>query len=71
MEMVQPLNMYAMQSLGEPDVTQIIKSDLLSAMAFDKTGSLLSVGDNGGRVIIFSLAQNSSGPDEFEYLTEL
>ena len=69
--MVQPINWCAMQSLGEPDPTQIVKTDLLTAVAFDRTGRLLSVGDRGGRVIIFSAEKNDQGDDEFEYLTEL
>lgn len=69
--MVQPLNMVAMQSLGEPDPTQITKTDLLTALSFDRTGRMLSVGDNGGRVIIFNLEPNDEGEEEFAYLTEL
>ena len=57
--MIKPLNLSAMCQLGEPDPTQISKVDLLSAMAFDRTGQVLSVGDRGGRVICFSLTENS------------
>ena len=60
-EMVEPLNMFAMQSLGEPDPSTISRTDLLSAMAFDRTGNILSVGDQGGRVICFSMQPNELG----------
>lgn len=46
-------NVTVMQSLGEPDMTQISSSDVLTAISFDKTGCYLSVGDHGGRVIVF------------------
>ena len=52
-EMIEPLNLVALEQLGEPDPTAISKHDLLSAMAFDRTGQILSVGDRGGRVICF------------------
>ena len=42
-----------MTNLGEPDPANITKQDLLSAIKFDKFGQYLSVGDRGGRVIIF------------------
>lgn len=70
MEVVEPLNMMAMSQLGEPDPAAISRSDLLSAVSFDRQGQILSVGDRGGRVICFSLAENASGQQEFEYLTE-
>ena len=57
-EMIEPLNLVSMESLGEPDPTAITKQDLLSAMAFDRTGKILSVGDRGGRVICFQNQRN-------------
>ena len=54
-DMTEPLNLVAMEQLGEPDPTAISKHDLLSAMAFDRAGRILSVGDRGGRVICFQL----------------
>lgn len=62
-EMIEPLNLVAMESLGEPDPTAITRQDLLSAMAFDHTGTILSVGDRGGRVICFKLESNEQGHD--------
>jgi hypothetical protein len=42
-----------MSILGEPDANSITKQDLLNAIAFDKSGYYLAVGDRGGRVIVF------------------
>ena len=42
----------------------------MSAMKFDKTGKLLSVGDKDGRVIIFERIINENGDLDFDYLTE-
>ena len=70
MDMIEPLNMVAVEQLGEPDPTAISKHDLLSAMAFDRKGSILSVGDRGGRVICFQIQHNAQGVPEYEYLTE-
>ena len=68
--MIEPLNLMSMESLGEPDPTAITKQDLLSAIAFDRSGQILSVGDRGGRVICFQHQRNEQGVEEFEYLTE-
>ena len=56
-------------TLGEPDPANITKSDLLSAMAFDKQGQMLAVGDRGGRIIIFQRSIEDK-QIEFDYLTE-
>jgi len=56
--MVEPLNMTAMTQLGEPNVSNINRQDLLSSISFDRTGSILAVGDRGGRVICFNLTEN-------------
>ena len=37
-ELIEPLNLLNMSSLGEPDPTAIARHDLLSAISFDKTG---------------------------------
>ena len=60
-ELIEPLNLLNMSSLGEPDPTAIARHDLLSAISFDKTGQMLSVGDRGGRIIIFEKASNVKG----------
>ena len=57
-------------SLGEPDPSAIARHDLLSSIKFDKSGSLLSVGDRGGRIIIFEKTRQPNGKDDFDYLTE-
>ena len=66
----EPLNLQVLSQLGEPDPTAISKHDVLSAMAFDLTGNILSVGDKGGRVICFQLGKNERGQLDYEYLTE-
>lgn len=63
------LNLSNLTSLGEPDSTQINKTDILSAMAFDSYGKNLSVGDYGGRCIVFERTA-VDGQEDFEYLTE-
>ena len=42
-----------MGSLGEPNTKKLSQSDVLTAMAFDQKGEILSVGDRDGRLIIF------------------
>ena len=71
-EMIEPINLVANQQLGEPDPTAISKHDLLSSIAFDRSGEILSVGDSGGRIICFKLTEieNSGGQKEFDYFTE-
>jgi len=69
-DMIEPLNLVAMEQLGEPDPTAISKHDLLSAMAFDRAGQILRVGDRGGRILCFGLQRNDQGEEEYEYLTE-
>ena len=66
---VKPLNMLNMSSLGEPDPANITKQDILSALAFDKHGEYLAVGDRGGRVIVFQMIEED-GETDFDYLTE-
>lgn len=69
MEPAESLNLLNMTSLGEPDPHQISKHDLLSSIAFDKRGDFLSVGDRGGRVIIFE-KKFEKGEEDFDYFTE-
>ena len=70
MEPSECLNLLNMNSLGEPDPSAISKHDLLSAITFDKRGNYLSVGDRGGRIIIFEKVKNEQGLDDFDYFTE-
>jgi hypothetical protein len=69
MEPSECLNLLNMSSLGEPDPSAISKHDLLSAISFDKRGDFLSVGDRGGRVIIFE-RKVEQGNEDFDYFTE-
>ena len=45
---------YLAQGLGDLDYQSITPQDHVSALTFDKEGRYLSLGDNGGRVIIFT-----------------
>jgi hypothetical protein len=69
MEPSKVLNLSHLTSLGEPDPSAINKHDILSALAFDAKGNHISVGDYGGRCIIFERSKLDS-KDDFEYLTE-
>jgi serine/threonine-protein phosphatase 2A regulatory subunit B len=69
MEPSEYLNLLNMNSLGEPDPQAISKHDLLSAISFDKRGNFLSVGDRGGRVIVFE-RKEEKGVEDFDYFTE-
>lgn len=69
MEPSECLNLLNMSSLGEPDPTAISKVDLLSSITFDKRGQFMSVGDRGGRVIIFE-RKTENGHEDFDYFTE-
>ena len=59
-----------MNTLGEPNPNNISRHDILSAIQFDRQGDFLSVGDLGGRIIIFERTKNDKGEPDFEYLTE-
>lgn len=52
---------------------QVADEDVISAMAFDTTGSYLSLGDKAGRLIIFqrSFSKNKKGVTEYQYFSEL
>lgn len=64
-----PLSMAALNNLGEPDPANITKQDLLASIAFDKQGQYLSVGDRGGRVIVFQKIEED-GVVDYDYMTE-
>lgn len=66
---MKPLNMLSMNVLGETDPTNITKQDLLSSIQFDRQGSMLAVGDRGGRVIVFQRVEEQ-GLIDYEYMTE-
>lgn len=69
-DIIEPLNLLNMSSLGEPDPTAIAKHDLLSAITFDKSGNLLSVGDRGGRIIVFEKTNIGTDDEDYDYMTE-
>ena len=49
----KPMSIACLSTLGEPDPANITKQDLLQSITFDKQGKFLSVGDRGGRIIVF------------------
>jgi serine/threonine-protein phosphatase 2A regulatory subunit B len=58
--------------LGERDQQNVTDSDILTAIAFDKTGEFLAVGDKGGRVIIFRYNElKNSRYFDYRYFTEI
>ena len=65
----QAIGFGSMAQLGEPDPSNITKQDILSSLSFDKIGRYLSVGDRGGRLIVFEQIQEG-GQIEMDYLTE-
>lgn len=65
----KPLNIAALSTLGEPDPSNITKQDLLQSITFDKQGKFLSVGDRGGRIIVFQRIEED-GQVDYDYLTE-
>lgn len=68
----EPISWVYSNGLGERDPANITDHDVLSALAFDKTGEYLSVGDNGGRVIVFKRIRSKkrSRVDDYEYFAE-
>lgn len=68
----EPINWVYANGLGERDPANITDHDVLSALSFDKTGEYLSVGDKGGRVIVFKRirSKKKSRVDDYEYFTE-
>jgi len=66
------LNWVYINGLGERNESNISKSDILSAIAFDKTGNYLAVGDHGGRVIVFKYIDlKNSRYFDYRYFTEI
>lgn len=59
---------------GERDRSKVTEQDVLSSLAFDQTGDYISVGDKGGRVILFKKSQGSksSGKSiDYAYFSEI
>ncbi len=58
--------------LGERESQSVTDSDVLTSVAFDKTGDYLAVGDKGGRVIIFRHNElKSSRYFDYRYFSEI
>lgn len=58
--------------LGERNESNISKTDVLTAITFDKTGNYLAVGDAGGRVIVFkNVDLKNSRYFDYRYFTEM
>jgi serine/threonine-protein phosphatase 2A regulatory subunit B len=69
---IPSINWVYANGLGERDPASITDHDVLTSIGFDKTGDFLSVGDKGGRVIVFKRirSKKKSRVDDFEYFTE-
>ena len=69
---IKPLKWLFTNGFGERDQANVTEQDILSYIDFDRTGEFLSVGDNGGRVIIFQrmVIKKKSNLVEFGYYTE-
>lgn len=53
-------------------MSSVTDSDVLTAVAFDKTGEYLAVGDKGGRVIVFRYNElKSSRYFDYRYFSEI
>jgi len=66
------LNWVYINGLGERNESKISKTDILSAISFDKTGDYLAVGDLGGRVIVFKYCNlKNSRYFDYRYFTEI
>lgn len=58
--------------LGERNESNISKTDVLTAITFDKSGNYLAVGDAGGRVIVFKYVDlKNSRYFDYRYFNEM
>lgn len=57
---IKPLKWTYTNGFGERDRSKVTEQDVLTALAFDQTGDYISVGDKGGRIILFKRAQGTS-----------
>ena len=66
------MNWVYINGLGERDTTNVMDSDVLTAINFDKSGEYLAVGDKGGRVIIFRYIElKNSRYFDYRYFSEI
>ncbi len=71
-EVYEPGNWVYINGLGERNPANVSETDCLSAVAFDKSGCFLAVGDRGGRVIVFSRNElKNSRYFDYRYYTEI
>ncbi|KAJ5079435.1 protein phosphatase pp2a regulatory subunit b [Anaeramoeba ignava] len=63
-----------LQAFGDESPQDTVQdADIISALAFDKTGDYVAVGDHGGRIILFSNNQNTQNKKksiEYKFLCE-
>lgn len=52
---------FLVQGLGDTDSDSISDSDTISTISFDKMGRYLSLGDIGGRIIVFAFKEEGDG----------
>lgn len=66
------LNWVYINGLGERNLKNVNKNDMLTSLTFDKTGNYLAVGDQGGRVIVFKYNDlKNSKYFDYRYYTEI
>lgn len=70
----KPLKWVYTNGYGESDRSRVTDQDVLSSLTFDQTGEYISVGDKGGRIILFKKCQSSSKSGskyiDYEYFNE-
>ena len=68
----KPLKWTYVNGFGEQDKSNVTDQDILSSIRFDKTGDYLSVGDRGGRIIVFKRLIHKKRPHliDYGYFTE-
>lgn len=52
-----PQTWYLVQGLGDTNADNISEGDTISTITFDKMGKYLSLGDTGGRIIVFAFKE--------------
>ena len=48
---------FLVQGLGDVDTDNVSEGDTISTLSFDKMGRYLSLGDIGGRIIVFAFKE--------------
>ena len=60
MKTAKPMRWVYTNGYGECDRSRVTDQDVLSCLTFDQTGEFISVGDKGGRIILFKKSASSS-----------